>query len=496
MKDIRIGRNIAVLRKKHNITQGQLAKDLHISPQAVSKWERGTCLPDTQTIPLIADYFHVSIDVLYRGEPVFFSHQNHPDEKTAINPHERITTKMKAIFDRQKLLPVLTAAEEILQNKNIIAAIAGLLFECPPGDKFGKYDVGGENVCRISAFAPEKGLRAAVECEICEKGACIVNADKMLQIVRALPDGEIIIAGDEKGKVTVSGGEFCYEITAVNTADTPDFPVIPMLTGDRVLTLPQSLVRRKIEETVFAVATKEQRPALNGALFCIKNGELTVVGCDGTRLAVSRCSLADMPNADIPDAEMIIPRGFLVELSKVLKDSEEEITVIIGWTHVIFKFENICFFTRMIQAEYMDYERVLPKSWTTQTLVSRRSMITALERMSLVANDNKMGSPVKLDIRNGCIELNSVSEESSVCAKVLCTMEGADLTIGFHCHMLLDALTSYPEECETLRIRLNAPLQGIVMESMDAPGPVCFVMPCRLDVKILGEFRKLMNAAD
>ena len=68
MQDIRIGQNIAVLRKNSRLTQEQLAQALHISAQAVSKWENGLSVPDTLTVPQIADYFHVSIDFLYYGK--------------------------------------------------------------------------------------------------------------------------------------------------------------------------------------------------------------------------------------------------------------------------------------------------------------------------------------------------------------------------------------------------------------------------------------------
>lgn len=387
---------------------------------------------------------------------------------------------MKVTFDKQKLLATLTSAAGISQVKNTITTIEGLLFECPPNEKFGEYNGEDENVCRISAFDLEKGLRTTVECNIYEEGTYIINTSKILQIVRALPDGEITLDIDEKNKVTVSGGQSSFEITAANGVD---FPAMPMLIGDRVFTLPQYLIRNKIEETVFAVAVNDQRPAFNGALFKIKNGELTIVGCDGNRLAASRCSIND---GTVPDAEVIIPGKFLIELSKMLKDSEDEVTIIIGRKHIIFKMDSIYFFTRMIEAEYMDYEKVLPKSYMTQVFVSRRDLIAAIDRASIVTEDKLGGNtkpPVKLDIRNGFIELSSISQGGSVYEKVPCAMDGADLTIGFTCRLLLESLKNCPETCETLRIRLNQATMGIVIEPADGSGFVEAVP----DASIYGE---------
>ncbi len=72
MRELTISKNLSCLRKKKNITQEQLATALNISPQAVSKWETDTCLPDALMLPLIADYFNVSIDYLFYGEDITY----------------------------------------------------------------------------------------------------------------------------------------------------------------------------------------------------------------------------------------------------------------------------------------------------------------------------------------------------------------------------------------------------------------------------------------
>lgn len=385
---------------------------------------------------------------------------------------------MKVTFDKQKLLATLTSAAGISQTKNTITSIEGLLFECPPNDKFGEYkaesnDDSNKDVCRISAFDLEKGLRTTVECEIEEEGIYIINTNKILQIVRALPDGEISIYIDEKNKVTVSGGFSSFEITAANGVD---FPTMPMLIGDRVFTVPQYLIKNQIDATAASVAVNDPRPAFTGALFRIKNSELTIVGCNGNRLAASRCNIEEQ----VPDTEVIIPGKFLMELSKMLKDSEEEVTIIIGRKHIIFKMDTVYFFTRMIEAEYMDYERILPKSYITQVFVRRKELISAIERASIISEDRLGGNtkpPVKLDFvcggsekDIGAIEISSVSQGGSIYEKVECSVDGADLTIGFNCRLLLDSLKDCPDECEILRIRLNTALMGIVIEPADGSG--------------------------
>jgi len=370
---------------------------------------------------------------------------------------------MKVTFDKQKLLAAITPAAGISQSKNTLASVDGLLFECPANPKFGEVPEEETGKCRISAFDLEKGLRTTVECTVYEEGMFIINTVKILQIVRALPDGEITLEIDDRGHVDITCGFSHFEITA---APGSDFPLMPMFIGERIYRLPQYAVRDMINETIFAVAQNDQRAAFTGALFRIGGGYLSVVGCDGNRLSAAKCSIADL-NPSAPDAEMIIPGKFLTELTKLLRDTEDEVTMILGRKHVIFKIDSIYFFTRMLDTEYIQYEKLLPTTYRAQAYVSRGELLGAIERASIVTEDKLGGSGrahVKLDFENGSITMSSVSSGGSVYEKVPAATDGESVTIGFNCRYLLDALKACPTDCDRIRIRLNSPLMGIVIE--------------------------------
>ncbi len=367
---------------------------------------------------------------------------------------------MKATFDKQKLLAALTPAAGISQTKNTLVSVDGLLFECPPDPKFGDPDDNGTNLCRISAFDLEKGLRTTVECDMEEKGLFVINTVKILQIIRAMPDGNITIDIDDKCRVRITGGPSSFDITA-----TPgeEFPTMPMFVGEQTYRIPQYLIKQMIGRTVYAVAQNDQRAAFNGAFFRIKNGELTVVGCDGNRLAAAKCTLPE----ESADAQMLIPGKFLTELMKMLRDTEDELTMILGRKHIIFKIDSIYFFTRMLDMEYIDYEKLLPDSYKTEVYVSADGLRSAVDRASIVTEDKLGGSgksPIKLDIMDDAVTLSSVSAGGSVHERVPAAIGGADISIGFNCRYLLDALRAVPTDCETLRIRLNDAFKGIMVE--------------------------------
>ena len=399
---------------------------------------------------------------------------------------------MKVTFDKQKLLSAITPAASISQAKNTLVSVDGLLFECPPNPKYGDYDTDNKNACRISAFDLEKGLRCTIDCNVYEEGMYVINTVKILQIVRAMPDGNITIEIDAGGHVNITGGMSHFEITA-NSGD--DFPTMPMFIGDKVYKFQQYKLRNVISETVFAVAQNDQRAAFNGALFKIADKKLTVVGCDGNRLAASSFSLEEN-NENIQDAEMIIPGKFLGELMKMLRDSEDEVTVIVGRKHVIFKLDDMYFFTRILEAEYINYEKLLPTTYMTEAYVSRSELLASIERASIVTEDKLGGAGraphVKLDFSDKVIEMSSVSSGGSVYERVPAAIDGADISIGFNCRFLLEALKSCPPECDRVRIRMNTPLMGILIEP--AVGPT--FINAHPDESVYGERAKDINPAN
>ncbi len=367
---------------------------------------------------------------------------------------------MKATFDKAQLLAAIAPAAGISQIKNTLTTIEGLLFECPPDPKMGSFDGDSTNMCRISAFDLEKGLRTSLPCTIHREGKYVISGSKILQIVRALPDGEITIDIDSSLRAVISGTSGSFEISV---SPGEDFPTMPMFKGDRRYIFPQHTVRRMIGETIFAAAQNDQRVALNGELLKIADGEMTVVACDSNRLSCT----TDVAPDGAEDCEIIIPGKFLTELSRMLRDSEDECEMIIGNKHIIFKIDSIYFFCRMIESKYMDYSRVLPRSFETEIYVSAAELKGALERAAIISEDKLGGNSkaqVKLAVSQNAIDISAVSTSGSIFETVAAAVTGDELTIGFNCRYLLDALRALPDSVETLRIGCNGPHKGICIE--------------------------------
>ena len=367
---------------------------------------------------------------------------------------------MKVTFDKNELIAAVGPAAGISQIKNTLTTIEGLLFECPPDPKMGDFDGDATNMCRVSAFDLEKGLRTSLECTIHEEGKYVISGSKLLQIVRALPDGDVTIDIDASLRATISGGNSSFEISVY---PGEDFPAMPMFKGERRYNIPQHELKRMIGETIFAAAQNDQRAALNGEFLKIGGGKMTLVACDINRLSCTSCDIA----ADVPECEIIIPGKFLSELHRMLRDSEDETEMIIGNKHIIFRMDRVYFFCRMIESKYLDYERALPRDFETMAYVDPNHLRGALERASIISEDKLGGNSkaqVKFVVAGDKIEISAVSTSGSIFETIPAAITGEEVNIGFNCRYLVDVIHAIPDEVSRLRIGFNGSFKGVCIE--------------------------------
>ncbi len=362
---------------------------------------------------------------------------------------------MKVIFQKSELIKALAPAMGSVSTKNTITAIEGIMINT---DK---------EKCILYSYDLEKGVRIEVPAVISEEGSYIINANKLNQIIRLMPEGNITIEVDSKNIAKIYSGKAEFELHALPGSD---FPNLPELSGDMGFSIKFEELKKMITKTSFAIAQNDHRPALNGAFFIIKDDRIKVVTCDGNRLAI-RENTVEIENKfgeDKLDISFIIPGKTLNELIRIAPDEEEKITLLLTRKHIVFVMGDFIFFSRLIDNEYIDYQRFIPKSNKTFVTIDPEQFITCLERASLVTEDRTMGqtkSPVKCSYEGDLLKISSVSVSGRVYDEIQIEKEGEDLTIGYNCRYLLDALRG----CDTdkIKISMSGPLMSTVLEPVD-----------------------------
>lgn len=385
---------------------------------------------------------------------------------------------MRIIFDRSTVIAAVTPLMCAASNKNTIPAIEGILMRAEGG------------VVEMTTFDLEKGVRVHCEAQILEEGFVILNAQKFNAIIRAMGGTEVEVIVDKNLATTILSGSSSYQMQAMRGED---FPGLPMLESERAFTLPEGILRALIGQTSFAVAVNDQRAALNGALFRVTEGQLLLVGCDSFRLA--RCSAdLDIENCSTDgralDYTFIVPGKTLTELSRFLSaelegDDLPQVKCYITRKHIIFVFLTMTLFSRVIDSEYLDYERVISGSDANHATLFRESLLSALERACLVTEEKVVGqvrSWVKLSFGGPKVEISSISATGKIYDEVDAAYTGENIEIGFNNRYLIDTLRACTADRVTLS--LTSPLMRMIIRPADgeetATEQLFMVVPVRM----------------
>ncbi len=370
---------------------------------------------------------------------------------------------------------VLTPAMGTVSNKNTITAIEGVLIETLDDGRI-----------QISTYDMNKGFRAAIEAQEIERyGKFIVNAQRLYQTVRVLPDEYITIDVNDKLNCEITSGKASFSMFALRGED---FPNLPDLVTDNGFTVSAEVLRKMISKVVHSIANQDRRPMLCGAFFKINAEGLEVVSCDSYRLSKCniKCDIESITEGDEVDHSFIIPGHALGELSKILADGEEEnVRFYLSRKHAIVNKGDVIFFTRTIDSEYIDYNRMIPKDNGIIVTVDRERLLSGLERANIIAEEKIQGSGksyVKLSVSDQALALTSSSAYGTVNDEMDCVHEGEDIEIGIDCRYLIDAVKA--AEGENIFVTLKSPNLAITIEptEKDDKFTYCYIIvPVRMD---------------
>ena len=383
--------------------------------------------------------------------------------------------KMKFTVSKSTFMNVLTPAMGTVAGKNLITAIEGVLIET----------LEDGNV-RISTYDMDKGVRATfTPTSIEEEGRFIINAQRLYQTVRVLPEDELTIEVNEKLNCIISSGKASFSMFAIRGED---FPNLPDLISDKGFEISSASLRNIIGKVSHSIALQDTRVMLRGAFFKVKEGEVEVVSCDNYTL--SKCKMkCDIKGTNVNSAvdySFIIPGHALSEMVKILPQSEDFIcTFYITRKHAIIKCEDIIFFTRTIDSEYIDYNRIIPKDNDIFVEVDRERLLSGLERANIIAEEKIQGSGrsyVKIKAEDDTLILTSTSVNGKVSDEMECAHSGGDIEIGFNCRYLINSVRV--AEGENVKITLKSPTHAITIEPTEEDGDIKYfymILPVRMN---------------
>ena len=295
---------------------------------------------------------------------------------------------------------------------------------------------------KLSATDLEIGINCWIGAKVEEDGATTVPARSFIDLVNSLPperiDMELIVRTQ-----TLNLKCARYEAN-LKGIDAQEFPLIPAAEeGDGQINLEAAAFRRMIEQVVLAAATDESRPILTGVLAKFEGNKLTLAAADGFRLSVRT---AELPTETEP-VSVIIPARALAELARISTD-EEDITLAITPTRkqVLFHAPNVDLVSQLIEGNFPDYQQIIPKTYTTRTVVNTNSLLRACKTASIFARDAANIARFQItpggELAPGHITIAATSAElGDNVGEIDASIEGDEIEIAFNVKYLIDVLS-------------------------------------------------------
>ena len=364
---------------------------------------------------------------------------------------------MRFTCDTNDLNASLSVVSRALAVRSPKPILEGILFE--------SCDEGLRLICTDLALGIETVIPATFE----EEGRVVLPGKLLCEVVRKLPSGVAEFRVSDRLQTTIRCASSRTTITGLDPAE---YPELPQVSGEG-FSIPQNILRDMIGRTLFAIAVDESRPILTGCLLEIAQQEMRVVALDGFRLAMRRENIAG-PQKEI---NALVGGKVLGDISKILSDSEEEISLCFSRSHMKMTVGSTQIVARLLEGEFIRYRQILPQEWQTLVTISRTELAGAIDRASLIAREGK-SNLVCFHIDGDMMTVTSNSEMGDVEENIPVTTAGKDLTIAFNVRYITDVLKAVSDD--EVAMRFNSNVSPCVVCPTEGENYLYLVLPVRV----------------
>jgi DNA polymerase-3 subunit beta len=310
--------------------------------------------------------------------------------------------------DRETLLKTLQSVTGIVERRHTLPILSNVLLE------------GRSNHFSFTATDLEIQVKAdSSEVKLEQDFSITTSAKKLQDILRALPEGTKVTLDQQENKILVKAGKSRFNLQSLPAEDFPKFPSNDA--AEQRVEISQKSLRDLLIQVQFAMAQQDIRYYLNGMLLVLKGEEIRVVATDGHRLSYAADTLE---TSSAFEAEVIVPRKTILELLRLLSDSEEKVAIEISKSQINFRFKEISLNSKVIDGKFPDYTKVIPA-----------------QRAAILSNEKFRGVRMVLT-ENSVRAISSNSEQEEAQEELEIQYSGAPIDIGFNVSYLLDVLNN------------------------------------------------------
>lgn len=334
---------------------------------------------------------------------------------------------MKLICSKSNLLQGVNIVSKAVPTRTTMAILECILIDASTDE------------IKLIANDMELGIETVIEGEIVENGVIALDAKIFSEIVRKLPDNEVVIDTDASFKTVITCEKSKFNIVG-KSGD--DFSYLPYIERNEPISISQFTLKEVIRQTIFSIADNDNNRLMTGELFEINENQLKVVSLDGHRISIRNIELKNQ----YAYKKVVVPGKTLNEISKILPGSvDDDVTIFITDNHIIFEFMDTTVVSRLIEGEYFKIEQMLSSDYETKVRINKRELLNCIDRATLLVKEGDK-KPIIMDIQDGVMELKINSFIGSMNEDIDIEKTGKDILIGFNPKFFIDALRVIDEE--------------------------------------------------
>lgn len=369
---------------------------------------------------------------------------------------------MKFTCSLESIAEAVNYISPAVSAQSALTALEGILLSCK------------NNTLSLTGYNLELGITKVIDVVSKEDGDIILPAKLLSEILNKASGEDVTFTTDEKNLTVISNASSEFTILGI---DAREYPEIPTVTEGSRFSLPGSLLRNMISQTLFSVAQTDTMPIITGTLFNLNDKVLHLVSTDGCRLALRK------ENVNVDGSfYFVVPGKTLSEIQKLLlrltgEENEEEVEINVSRKHIIFTICGYSVVSRLLEGEFLDYKAAIPNEKNTVVRISTREFIKSIDRASIIIT-GKIKTHIKCIFSEDNVNVSCVTTVGKVNDNVPAKIEGNEVTVGFNNKYMTDALKA--SECDEVLIEIVDAGKPMKILPVEGDSFLFLVLPIRL----------------
>ena len=334
---------------------------------------------------------------------------------------------MKIICSKTNLLHGVNIVSKAVPSKTTMTILQCILIDA------------STNEIKLTANDMELGIETRIDGIIEERGIIALDAKIFSEIVRKLPDNNVVIETNSSFHTTITCEKAKFNIAGKSGED---FSYLPYIEKTNSLILSQFTLKEIIRQTIFSIADNDNNKLMTGELFEINENRLRVVSLDGHRISIRNIELKDTYESH----KVVVPGKTLQEVSKILSgDVNDNVNIFFTDNHILFEFDNTTVVSRLIEGEYFRIDQMISSDYETKIIMNKKELLSCIDRATLLIKEGDK-KPIIMNISDENMELKINSNIGSMNEDIDIQKEGKNMMIGFNPKFFVDALRVIDEE--------------------------------------------------